>query len=203
MQLLTDCYRYRLQPIFKSFNLTDTDTDVYIWITCRYQFCQKYRPSDTDNWSIAKCNFQKNSLVLIKYLKYTWLEHRQTLKSWLWKRLKLHDWLCESTAPSFVFNLTTIGAFFALFWPFGAIFAAGVKFKNFFGTYLSTQSTLVLGVQPHFFVFNSAIFWDSFALFWVLGGYLFGHLGLFLGLRSSSKTFLEPTHVDYQLWFWK
>ena len=114
MQLLTDCYRYRLQPIFKSFNLTDTDTDVYIWITCRYQFCQKYRPSDTDNWSIAKCNFQKNSLVLIKYLKYTWLEHRQTLKSWLWKRHKLHDWLCESTAPSFVFNLTTIGAFFAL-----------------------------------------------------------------------------------------
>ena len=27
--------------------------------------------------------------------------------------------------------------------------------------------------------------------------------GLFFGLGSGSKTFLRPTYVDNQLWFWK
>ena len=37
-------------------------------------------------------------------------------KSWLWKGLELHDWMCEKTAPSFVFNLAPIGALFCTFW---------------------------------------------------------------------------------------
>ena len=43
----------------------------------------------------------------------TRLDHGQTLKSWIWKRLELYDWMCESIAPSFVFNLTTFGPFFS------------------------------------------------------------------------------------------
>ena len=34
-------------------------------------------------------------------------------------------------------------------------------------------------------------------------GYFSCPLGLFLGSRSGSKTFLEPTNVDYQFLFWK
>ena len=34
-------------------------------------------------------------------------------------------------------------------------------------------------------------------------GYFFCPLGLFLGSRSGSKTFLEPTNVEYQFLFWK
>ena len=49
----------------------------------------------------------------------------------------------------FVFDLATIRAFFALFGPFGPIFWAGVRFKNFFLTCKCKQSTLVLKVQPY------------------------------------------------------
>ena len=34
-------------------------------------------------------------------------------------------------------------------------------------------------------------------------GLFFGPLGLFLESGSGSKTFLEPTYVVNQLWFWK
>ena len=81
------------------------------------------------------------------------------------------------------------------FWSFGAIFGVGVRFKNIFGTYLCSQSTLVLEVQPYLFAFTSAKFW-AFLPFLDLWG-------LFLGLRSGSKTFLGPTYVDSQLWFLK
>ena len=46
-----------------------------------------------------------------------------------------------------------------------------------------------------FFVFNLAKFGTFFALF--------GPFGLLLGFGSGSKTFLGPTYVDNQLWFWK
>ena len=63
---------------------------------------------------------------------------------------------CVRVQPHlFVFNSTTIGAFFALFLPF-SIFGVGVRFKTFFWTYLCRQSTLVLEVQPSLLVFNSA-----------------------------------------------
>ena len=35
------------------------------------------------------------------------------------------------------------------------------------------------------------------------GAIFFGPLGLIVWLGSGSKTFLEPTYVDNQLWFWK
>ena len=54
-------------------------------------------------------------------------------------------------AQLFVFNLATIGVF-------KAIYGIGVKFKNFFGTYLCRQWTSILEVQPYLFVYNSATF---------------------------------------------
>ena len=53
------------------------------------------------------------------------------------------------------------------------------------------------------FVFKTSIFGASFALFWALRSYFFGPLGLFLGSRSGSNTFLEPIDIDYQFLFWK
>ena len=35
------------------------------------------------------------------------------------------------------------------------------------------------------------------------GAIFFGPLGLIVWLGSGSKTFLEPTYVENQLWFWK
>ena len=90
----------------------------------------------------------------------------------------------------YLFALTSakFGAFFALFGPLGAIFVVEVRFKNIFGTYLCSQSTLVLEVHSYLFAFTSA----------KLGTFLpfLGFGGLFLGLRSSSKTFLGPTYID-------
>ena len=91
---------------------------------------------------------------------------------------------------------------FALFGPFGAIFGVGVRFKNIFGTYQCRLSIFVSEVQPYLFIFNSAKFW-AFLHFLGPSGLFFGLLGLFLGSRSGSKIFLEPTNVDYQFLFWK
>ena len=48
----------------------------------------------------------------------------------------------------FVFNSATIGTFIAFFGHFKANFGFGVSFRNFFGTYLCRQSTLVWEAQP-------------------------------------------------------
>ena len=93
------------------------------------------------------------------------------------------------------------------FWPqlvhfwhfldsFGAGFGVPVKFKNFFGTYLCKQLTLVLEVQTYLFVFDSATCLASFALFWAL-------LGYFWSPDQVINTLLEPTNVGYQFLFWK
>ena len=58
-------------------------------------------------------------------------------------------------------------------------------------------------VQPYLFVLNSAKCWAFFFTFEPFGVISFGPLGLFLWSRSGSKTFLEPTNVDYQLLFLK
>ena len=80
---------------------------------------------------------------------------------------------------------------FALFGPFGAIFLVVVRFRNFFGTYLCRQSTLVFDVQPFHFVFNSDTFGATFALFsGPSGGYFFGLFKLFFcGLGQVRKYF--------------
>ena len=52
----------------------------------------------------------------------------------------------------------------------------------------------VLEVRPYPFVFNLTTF-EAFCTF--------GTLGAILGLDSGIKTFLGPTYVDYQLWFWR
>ena len=86
-----------------------------------------------------------------------------------------------STGLSFCFWFDHIlDLFFTFFWPFEAIFwyfqavfGVGVRFKNIFGTYLCSQSTLVLEVQPYLFAFTSAKFGAFFALFGPLGA-IFG-----------------------------
>ena len=73
-----------------------------------------------------------------------------------------------------------------------------------FRKYECRLSIFLLEVQPYLFVFISATFGASFALFLILlGRFFFCHFGLFLGSGSGSKTFLEPTNVDYQFLFWK
>ena len=70
-------------------------------------------------------------------------------------------------------------AFFALFLcPLRLFFFVVVRFRNFFGTYLCGQSTLVFDVQPFHFVFNSDTFGATFALFSGPSG------GLFLAFLS-------------------
>ena len=69
------------------------------------------------------------------------------------------------------------------------MFGVGVRFKNIFGTYLCSQSTLVLEVQPYLFAFTSAKFWGFFALF--------GPLGAILGVEVRFKT-LFGTHLCRQ-----
>ena len=60
--------------------------------------------------------------------------------------------------------------------PFGVLetlwgyFWGCCQVQKLFRTYLYRQSTLVLEVQPYLFVFNSATFGASFALFWALWG---------------------------------
>ena len=111
---------------------------------------------------------------------------------WFWKYSHI---FLFSIWPHLGPFLHFFGPFGAIFWPFGAYCVVGVRFKNIFGTYLCRQSTLVLESQPHLFIFNLVIF-----------GAFFTFLGLsrlFLGWRSGSKTFLEPTNVDYQFLFWK
>ena len=102
---------------------------------------------------------------------------------WFWKY-----------SPIFYSNSATIGA---LFRPFRAIFGVGVRFKNFFVTFLYRQSTLVLEV-PYLlslicpYLGPLLLFFGPFRAFYCL-----------LGSRSGSKIFLEPTNLDYQLLFWK
>ena len=55
-----------------------------------------------------------------------------------------------------------------------------MRFKNIFGTYLCSQSTLVSEVQPYLFAFTSAKFGAVLPFL--------GFLGLFLGFGSGSKT---------------
>ena len=76
----------------------------------------------------------------------------------------------------------------AIFGSFGLFLGSGSDSKTIFGTYLCSQSTLVLEVQPYLFVFNLAKFGAFFAL---LGPFV-----AILELESGSKTFLEPTYID-------
>ena len=64
------------------------------------------------------------------------------------------------------------------------------SWQKLFWTYLWKQSNLVLEVRPFLFVFDSATFWASFALFWALrGNFFFALLGYFWG-QISFKTHL-------------
>ena len=76
--------------------------------------------------------------------------------------------------------------FRAIFWSFRAVFGVRVRFKNIFGTYLCSQSTLVLEVQPYLFAFTSAKFGAFFALFGPLGD-IFRSVGAIFGVRIRFK----------------
>ena len=72
---------------------------------------------------------------------------------------------CVNVQPhQFVFNWPTLGPFFQLLEPLELFVELGSGPKNFFGTYLGRQLTLVLEVQSYLF-FNWATFGASFALF--------------------------------------
>ena len=69
----------------------------------------------------------------------------------------------------------------AFFDPSGLFFGVGVRFTNFFVTFLYRQSTLVLEVQPYLFVLNSATFGAIFGLF--------GPFGAIFGVGVRFKNF--------------
>ena len=73
-----------------------------------------------------------------------------------------------------------------------AIFGVGVRYKNIFGTYLCSQSTLVLEVQPYLFTVISAKFGAVFALFGPLGA-IFG-----VGVRFKNifGTYLPQKYIN-------
>ena len=134
-----------------------------------------------------------------------------TLRSYLGSCLKTFfgAYLCrhwtlilEVQLCLFVFNSATFWAsfalflpFWAIFWSFRAVFGVGVRFKNIFGTYLCSQSTLVLEVQPYLFAFTSAKFGAFFALF--------GHLGAIFGVEVRFKNVFRTFLHRLATLFWK
>ena len=90
--------------------------------------------------------------------------------------------MCEKTAPSFVFYLAPIGAFFYIFWTLQSYFWGwGQVTKTFLGlTYVDNQlwffkysSTCLFLVQQHF--------GPLLHFFLALWGYPFGPFGLIFG----------------------
>ena len=67
-------------------------------------------------------------------------------------------------------------------------FRAGVRFKNFFETYLCRESTLVLEIQFILFIFDSAKFGTFCAFFWPFRA--------IFGVRVRFKNFLKPAYID-------
>ena len=120
------------------------------------------------------------------------------------KRLTLKDLNVWKNSPVFCFLFgPNRSFFFYIFWTLQSYFWGwGQVTKNFFGTYLCRQSTLFFKysstclflVQQHFgpLLHFSGPLGLSFWPFWA---------NLWVGVRF--KTFLEPTYVDNQLWFWK
>ena len=99
--------------------------------------------------------------------------------------------------------MSTFWAFFALFWAFWGYFLGlwgyfcrrGQVQKNFWSLLLqSINFGFGSTVLSSCFYFGQI--WGLFCPFWAFGGF-------FGGLRSGSKTFLGPTYVVNQLWFWK
>ena len=83
-----------------------------------------------------------------------------------------------------------MGPFWHFLGPRGILFGFGVRFKDFFGTNLCRQSTLVLEVQPYLFVINSATFWASCSFL--------GPSGLFFGpFAISMKTKLSAFDFEF------
>ena len=96
----------------------------------------------------------------------------------------------------FVFKLAKFGAFWDFLGPLGHFWSCGQASKTFLGpTYVDKQLWFCFLIWQHL-----EPLLHFFLAFW---GYLFVPSGLFLGSGSGSKTFLGPTYVDNQLWFWK
>jgi len=88
------------------------------------------------------------------------------------------------------------------FLPYGAIFGVEVRLKTFLEPTNVDYQFLFWKYSPIFLFLIRPNFWLFFT-FSALRGYFFCLLGLFLGSRSGSKMFLEPTNVGYQFLFWK
>ena len=115
-----------------------------------------------------------------------------------------------STALTFCFKVGNIlGLFCTFLGPLGLFFGT-------LGLFLGSKSDSKTILKPtnvdYQFLFwkYSPIFlflirpnFGPFCTFWALRGIFFCPLGLFLESRSGSKTFLEPTNIDYQFLFWK
>ena len=115
---------------------------------------------------------------------------------WFWKYSLNFFFKFDHILGLFCIFLGPLGLFFGplglFFGPLGLFLESGSGSKNIFGTYLCSQSPLVLEVQPYLFSFTSAKFGAFFALcsyLWVWG--------------QVHQNFLGLTFVEYQLWFWR
>ena len=113
---------------------------------------------------------------------------------WFWKVSLIFSFLIWSN----------LGPFLNYFWAFGGyFFGLGSDSKNLLlPTYIDNQ--LWFWKYSHIFLFSIWPHLGPFLHFFgPFGAIFFGPLGLIVWLGSGSKTFLEPTYVDNQLWFWK
>ena len=154
----------------------------------------EFENSEFENWQFGNLQFENVQFENLQFENLQFDNKIQNLNNWnlkIWNSKIRNSKIRNSKIQNLnIWNLKIRN------WKLKserAIFWAGVRFKNFFGTYLCRQSTLVFEVQPYLFAFNSATFVASFALFLALHG------------RGYVQKHFQnlPTYIDNQLWFSK
>ena len=110
----------------------------------------------------------------------------------------------ESQPHLFIFNLVKFGAFLNYFWAFRGYFLGWGQIQKIYCYLPKLTTNFGFGCTAISFCFQFGRIWGLFCTFLGPSGlFFFGPLGLIVWLGSGSKTFLEPTYVENQLWFWK
>ena len=125
----------------------------------------EFENSEFENSEFENLEFENSELKIEKWkgLYSDWGPARKLFWDLPMSTINFGFW---STALTFCFKFGHIFCLFCTFfgplgfivWSFGAIFAVRFRFKNIFGTYLCSESTLVLKVQPYLFAFTLVIF---------------------------------------------
>ena len=112
---------------------------------------------------------------------------------WFWKVSLIFSFLIWSN----------LGPFLNYFWAFRGYFLGWGQIQKIYCYLPKLTTNFGFGCTAISFCFQFGHIWGLFCTFLGPSGLFFGPLGLIVWLGSGSKTFLEPTYVDNQLWFWK